>query len=347
MEKRIWGLDLVKTIALILVVSIHGITLSDMVAQTNGTLFWFPTLMLRTAALSCVPLFIIITGYLHKEKEFNKYYFSSLVPVLFSYFIIAALCEVMKIAAGETTNILKGILHVFDFTANGYAWYVEMYIGLFVLIPFINLFYKSLGTERNRLIAGGAIIAVTMLPSAFSSIGLSTFRLAILPDYWDAMYPIAYYFIGMMLADMNIHIKKNVNAVCLVGWILLMSAACFTLSYFSGQYAWWFANGFGCLFNAVTAVLLFLLFYDVKCKFSRISGAVSAVSAITLEAYLFSYITDKLLYKFLALPMPVMTLFSIALSVMLALGFSKLTSQIISGLKEKYMSLADRIIKEP
>ncbi len=346
MEKRVWGIDLIKVLALIFVVSIHGITLSNLVAQTFTTAFWIPTLLMRTIVLSCVPLFIIVTGYLQKDKELNKRYFASLIPVLFSYLIISALSEISKVAAGETTHILKAILHIFDFTANGYAWYVEMYIGLFLIIPFLNHFYKSLGTDRNRLTAIVVIIGITMLPGAFSSIGLTNFRLAVLPTYWEAMYPIAYYFIGVLIADFKPKIKKTFNVIALIAWVVLMTICCFILSYFSGQYAWWFANGFGCIYNAVTAVLIFLLFYDIDIKAYKVKSFVTAISTITLEAYLFSYITDKILYKFLTLPMPVMTAMTLVCAVILAVVLKKATNGINSLLYDKYFEIIDRPKKE-
>lgn len=335
MEKRVWGLDVIKTIALVLVVAIHSITLSNLVDSTFNTIFWFPTLVLRSTALSCVPLFIIVTGFLQKDKEISLGYYGGIIPVLVSYLIISALSSILKLAVGDTTSIIKAVLHIFDFTANGYAWYVEMYIGLFAVIPFLNLLYKSLD-KKQRFAALIVIIAVTMLPQAFSSIGLSSFRLSVLPDYWDAAYPVGYYFIGVFLAEMKPHIKKLYNAFALVIWILLMSAVCFVFSYLSGQYAWWFANGFGCLYNAVTAVLIFLLFYDIDVKEGKFKNAVSLVASITLEAYLFSYITDKVIYKLLALPMPFMTLISLIGSVILALILRKITSPLSLYLKNKF-----------
>lgn len=342
MEKRVWGLDVVKTIALILVVAIHGITLSNLVDTTFNTFLWFPTLVLRSTALSCVPLFIIVTGFLQKDKEVNLKYYGGIISVLVSYLIISAMSSVLKLAVGDTTSILKAILHIFDFTANGYAWYVEMYIGLFVIIPFLNLFYKSLGNHKLRLAAVLTIIAVTMLPQAFSSIGLSSFRLSVLPDYWDAAYPVGYYFIGVLLAEMKPHIKKTYNALALVLWILIMSGVCFAFSYLSGQYAWWFANGFGCLYNAVTAVLMFLLFYDIDIKEGKFKNTVSLVASITLEAYLFSYISDKVLYKFLTLPMPLMTLLSLAVSIVLAIILKRVTSPLNFVLKDKYNEFIEK-----
>ena len=169
MEKRIWGLDAVRALAVVLVLSIHGITLSNLVANTFGTALWFPVLLLRQTALACVPLFILLTGYLNKNKRPCKKYYLSVIPTVVTYLIISALSQGAKITIGEGSGVIKNILHVFDFTANGYAWYMEMYFGLFIMLPFINIFYNTLGTLKNRITVTAVLVAVTMLPSAFSS----------------------------------------------------------------------------------------------------------------------------------------------------------------------------------
>ncbi|MBE6008460.1 MAG: hypothetical protein E7235_04600 [Lachnospiraceae bacterium] len=347
MEKRILGLDIIRSLALVLVVAIHGITMSDLVGNTFGTVFWIPTLLLRTTALACVPLFIILTGYLNKDKVLNKEYFSSVIGVLVPFYIIAVMCEILKMAAGETTSIFKALLHIFDFSANGYAWYIEMYIGLFIMIPFLNMFYKMLGSPKNRITATAVIVGITMLPAAFSSLGLSTFRLSIFPDYWEAMYPVGYYFLGMVMADIKPEVKKWINSIILIFWICLMTAVCFVLSHFSGQYAWWFANGFGCIYNAITAALIFILFYNIDFKDGKLARIISIISLCSLEAYLFSYITDKVLYNFLDLPMPVMTFLSLALSLICAYVLRKFTKPVIRFLKEKYINIVAKKVKGP
>ena len=40
-------------------------------------------------------------------------------------------------------NIINSIIYIFNFTACPNAWYLEMYIGLFLLIPFLNIIYNN------------------------------------------------------------------------------------------------------------------------------------------------------------------------------------------------------------
>lgn len=42
-------------------------------------------------------------------------------------------------------SVIFGIL---DFTGVAYAWYTNMYIGLFLIIPFLNNAYMSLKSKK-------------------------------------------------------------------------------------------------------------------------------------------------------------------------------------------------------
>ena len=82
-------------------------------------------------------------------------------------------------------------------------------------------------------------------------------------------------------------------------------------------------------------------------KEGRLSAIISMVSLCSMEAYLFSYITDKMLYNFLDLPMPLMTFLSLVLALICAYVLKKFTNPVVKILKEKYILLVTKKIKEP
>ena len=56
------------------------------------------------------------------------------------------------------------ILSILDFSADSYAWYIEMYIGLFLIIPFLNILWNNLNdVGRKWLII--TLLGLTALPS--------------------------------------------------------------------------------------------------------------------------------------------------------------------------------------
>ena len=69
---------------------------------------------------------------------------------LLTYFVAGVACIIFNIKFKHMTYTFKeAVLSFFDFTAAQYAWYVEMYIGLFLLIPFLNLIYNNLKSQRQ------------------------------------------------------------------------------------------------------------------------------------------------------------------------------------------------------
>lgn len=48
-------------------------------------------------------------------------------------------------------NIKSFFVALFEFKAAPYAWYLAMYLGLYLMIPFLNEFIASKITSRNQL----------------------------------------------------------------------------------------------------------------------------------------------------------------------------------------------------
>ena len=44
------------------------------------------------------------------------------------------------------------VFKLLDFTGAPYSWYIEMYLGLFLLIPFLNILYNNLASQRHKQI---------------------------------------------------------------------------------------------------------------------------------------------------------------------------------------------------
>lgn len=104
-------------------------------------------------------------------------------------------------------GIKECILNILSY--DQYSWYVNMYIGLYLLIPFLNRLWQVLDKEEKILLIS-VLIMSTALPSivnvfdfytdgAFRNSGFSTKYSQIVPDWWKNSYPLTYYFIGTYL----------------------------------------------------------------------------------------------------------------------------------------------------
>ena len=62
-KERIIGIDIIKSIAILFVVIIHQIARTHVMAMNLDNAGAFMIIMLRYTVMSCVPMFIIATGY--------------------------------------------------------------------------------------------------------------------------------------------------------------------------------------------------------------------------------------------------------------------------------------------
>ena len=161
----------------------------------------------------CVPLFIILTGYLMSNKKWSGRYYLGIVKTLGIYLLASIVCIVYKITVlHQDITFSNALFSILDFTGANYSWYIEMYIGLFLLIPFINAMFRGLETRKARLALVLTLLSLSALPSIinifnFDVVGwwaqpsLSVVYRSIVPDWWIMIYPLTYYCIGAYMNE--------------------------------------------------------------------------------------------------------------------------------------------------
>ena len=71
-KERSLGLDIIRTIAIFCVFTIHSIAYRDLLSSDTLSFKWTLFMILRFFAMSAVPLFLLLTGYLNNKKEVSK-----------------------------------------------------------------------------------------------------------------------------------------------------------------------------------------------------------------------------------------------------------------------------------
>lgn len=326
-RERNFGLDMVRAVAAALVLAVHFFMNIGYFNVPFSGAAMAAGAVARMALMPCVPLFLMLTGYLCIHREWSGRYYRGLMPILLTYLLAAAVCLIFRMGSqGEQYSPITVVLMVLDFDAAPYGWYVEMYIGLFLLSPFLNAAWSAL-SDRTRLALVITLVALTSLPAVTNAAG------QILPDWWLNLYPLTYYFAGAWLRE---HPLKWNGGWLLAGWMvpaivagvgqyfaqdLLMPGTTFRV----GEINYWAS-----LFTLIETVCLFSLLSRVKGeRCPRVmSWCVTHAARLSLSLYLVSYITDQLIYPILngAVPtvaerlpfLPVMVLVSLILSGIMA-----------------------------
>ena len=317
-SRRSPAMDIIRCFALFCVISVHFFFNSGFYDQPVTGLAMGAMTVLRSFFLICVPLFLLLSGYLLGSKRPDKAYFMKVFRTLGIYILACFACNLFRILRGEPVSVAGLLATVLNFTAAPYAWYVEMYLGLFFLIPFLNVLYDGLDAKsRHTLLL--CLLLLTALPGMLNIHNLTSVSFwkdpasvneyhQLIPGWWTGCYPVTCYILGRYLKENKRKISTSAN-------LALIGAAALLFGLFSLYRsrnvplvlgAW---QDYGSLPVILLAVLTFRLLENFR--YNGLSAGVcrliSRLSGWTLGAYLVSWIFDQIFYPMLAAAVPSLT----------------------------------------
>ncbi|MDD6212772.1 MAG: acyltransferase family protein [Clostridiales bacterium] len=299
-KERLFGLDLVRGVAVYFVISIHFFLNNGFYNQpVEGAAMWTAD-CLRGLVYCCVPMFMLLTGYLKGNREWKPGYYRGLLPILISWLMISLISILFKILYYKTImSPVEWLGEILDFKAANYSWYIEMYIGLFLMSPFLNTAFHGIRNPGYHKAILAAMIFITFLPSVLCGWEAGETVLNFVPNYWTALYPITYYWIGCYIKEYQPKIPLRFLLPVLA--VLVIGQG--TFHYFTangGKFHEGLVYGYSGLSVAAISVCLFLIMYRAECRNRVIKKGVGFLSKISMEVYLMSWFFDKLFYEYAA-----------------------------------------------
>ena len=202
-----------------------------------------------------------------------------------------------------------------------YSWYVEMYIGLFLIIPFLNLIFNGCDDKGKKILVITALVTTTLPTlvntfvfnaglSWFKNPALSTNYMKIIPQYWVGIWPLTYYFIGAYIREYRTNFKlSKIKHLILFIACLLVSSAYNVWRSSKGNFASGIFNDWVGFTNVIDSVVLFTLL--LKINLTKLPQAVKKIilfiSNLTFGIYLLSVIPYTINYASLNKLMPTYT----------------------------------------
>jgi len=233
-----------------------------------------------------VPLFVIITGYLNSSKKLSAGYFKKIVNVLISYLLFSVLAILFRrFYLSEQIGMREGVKAILSFRAFPYAWYIEMWIGLFLFTPFLNIMYKGLSEKKWKIVFLIIMGVMTIIPHWLNRNGNRVF-----PGFWSECWPLFFYFVGAYIREYKPVLPKwtTIALVVLPFVNPLMNYFLQTerlVLYCGGPYD---------IMSAVLAPMFFVLVINrFKGESSTLLGS---VAQLTLDVYLCCWMVDSILY---------------------------------------------------
>lgn len=367
LEKRNVSLDIVRIFAVFMVNSVHFFLYNGYYSEPVKGMPMFIMTIMRTLFTVCVPLFMILTGWLMSQKTLSKGYYKGLRKTLIVYLIATVACMLFKtFETGDEFNPAKLLLDTLSFKGATYSWYIEFYIGLFLIAPFLNLMYNGLKTQRQKQVLVFTFFAISMLPNIFNMhrvadpawwanpVSNTTEYDKLLPSWWTMIYPVAYYFVGAYLREFGMKVK---NRTLLIGYgvVLLMFSAFNFYRNYGGTFNYGTILNWGTFEAYVLTCGAFVLLTRIPTGKlgTKSRWCLWKLSDLALGIYLFSYIFDYLIYyKFLNVEVTVMTdrapwyLFTVPVVFICSAVASYLANKIAKGIIYLYEKIRDYAKKE-
>ena len=320
-NKRDIRLDVIRVVAVISVLSVHFFLNNGFYDTVVAGKRMYVMVLMRTAFMVCVPLFLLLTGYLCSNKKLTRKYYAGIRHTLEVYLLISIMCLLFhRFYLKETFTFAQGLFRILSYSACSYAWYIEMYIGLFLLIPFLNILYHGLETKKKKQVLIITCLVLTTLPTVtniydwltpgfWSNPTTAQTLYKIVPAWWSILYPVTYYFIGAYIREYDIPISVRKNTALLIFCILLFSTFNYYRTY-GATFGWYTYTGWKSLENVTDSVLLFTLLLHID--FNRcpkpVSAVITKISQLSLGIYLASAISDKIIYPILIEHVPDVTM---------------------------------------
>lgn len=325
-KRRDFGLDLTRAAAGVLTLSVHFFLNNGFYDAPVAGKTMLAACVVRMLCMTCVPLFLLLTGYTCVNRKWSKGYYRKLLPVLFTYLLAGAVCMLFRSVVRENGFTFVEVVTEFtSYNAAPYAWYIEMYIGLFLLSPFFNAAWHALEDGGKRALVL-TLICLTALPGA-----VNQYR-ELVPAWWTGIYPLTYYALGAWLREHPLRFKGWQLLLCWFGLAAVTGIKGYVTAA-GGSYVWTAEDQWGSLALTLEGVCLFSCLRQVEgAKLpSPVRWCVGRVAKLSLAMYLVSFISDHIVYSVLdrAVPEVYARLFWMPLVVPVVIVCSLVLAQLV------------------
>lgn len=289
---RVLPVDLVRTVAIVLVILLHASTESyanvDLMSPQNVQI-WAASNFYDSIARVCIPLFVMLAGALLLQpskadeplRQFYKKRWDRLgLPFIFwalIYFAWATLVHGKPLTLQSVTQgVLTGPYYQF--------WFLYLLFGLYLITPLLRVAIKYVSRHILKYTLAVWFVGTAVMPllTLFGSYYLNA-NFFIFTDW------IGYYVLGVYLTTANV--KRALLYVGLVGGLLWTIAGSYLIVATLGEkFSQFFYDGFS-INMIVASASLFMLMLTVspqtlQAKYPRGNRILRTISANTLPIFL-------------------------------------------------------------
>lgn len=275
-----YGVDILRMLAMVLVVTVHATTFNGFTSQKADDITTFFVAMSRYFSYICVPLFIMLSGFLCRTKKISLRWYLKIFKIVAEYVVCSlVIMAFRKHYFGQEFTPVAVIESILNFSMAPYSWYINMYIGLFLLIPFLNVLYNNIPDRNKKRLLLAASIVIFSVPQTFRRLAWG---------YWNIGYPLMYYFIGAYINEYRPKINK------LAALAIIVATLAFEAEILMTSPAYINVESHNNLFCLIVTTMTFSLLCDLTAK--RKNSACRALRTLantSMSFFLLSYMFDQ------------------------------------------------------
>lgn len=286
---RNYGVDAVKILAAILVLSVHYMRASGFYDRKLEGEIMFGSVMMFGLFMTCVPLFCISSGMVLRNRKISESHYSKIIPFIIRYAILQVITAYLFKYVSEqpvTAAQYKSILF-------STPYFISMYIQIYFLSPFLNVMYNNLEENKSKFILIAVLIFIYCLPSLLRLSGYN-----ILYNGWQSSYVLMYYIVGLFLADMKFKVRPIISFLAGIVTMICYAALIFIFAnHGKGVFSHYLGHSEG-LFTLVLSILIVIFFDNLNYTNNKINFILKEVSSITIGNYIIGgYFTERLAWS--------------------------------------------------
>lgn len=337
-KKHIYGVDIIKVLGTLLVIGVHQFARIGYytIPQGKGTII-FGLTGLFSVFLSCVPLFLMATGYLLSSRKIDKVHYKKLIFFFIEVFVIMVITTTVLAYYQNDWNLITNIKAVIKRIIQP-LYYIGLYFNLYLLAPFLNKLYFSLTKSQKKVLVIVLLLTIS-LPKALNQIPYISFFETRLTSAWMILY----YVLGLVIYDMKPRISLLNATIVLALSSLLFASLNVALSYGEVYQApfGYYEN----IFTVINTVVIFTFFVNVNISNEVIQRVLVSLSSSTLAFYVYaSYFTDDRLRNYIKVSgdllvdlstIPLMMIFSFLFAVPFGLLSTYISKKINKNISKR------------
>ena len=313
-KKRIDSFDILKTIAIFLVVFCHYTVLSDTVAENFA----------MTICFIGVPIFFMVNGALLMRKSFDL---KQHLLKTFSVYTVATIWRILYLIINvikndtfeQLINLKQETLSYIllwsnsSLSAPGHMWFMESLLAIYLIFPILHLCYKSEKQGRQSLSLLLAVLFVGIICKTEFNIAISVINKFLSTNFTISANPINdfmpysqgtaifYFVLGTLLTQklngyedspkISINFKHRIILfiIFIASWVLMI----WTKSLVDGTWNWngtLYAYGYQRIPTLLASASLFITLYDIRLNKNIIRKFFKTISSYTLGIYYLHWI---------------------------------------------------------